>query len=861
MNLKNMVKKFSTYKYNDMNISIINFRISKFSYKKKGSATLFIKYSINNPLIWMLFFILPTALTAQSFTIKGKIEDDKKASVPFANVVLYDNAVPPKMVRAEASDLDGNFSVGNVEPGNYKLQISFLGLEDKMLDLSLENRDIDMGLITMKQSGVQLETTVITAKRALVEVKPDRTVFNVEGTINSAGDNAFGLLRKAPGILVDNNNNVSVLGRTGVLVYVDGKKLPLTGDDLTNYLESISSEQIDKIDIISNPGARYEAQGNAGIIDIRLRRNKNYGTNGNLSGAYSQGEYGRYSINAGLNNRSEKFNFFGSGGFNINKGYSNMLFQNEQNGLYMNESNRFLNERNGINGKLGLDYYISKNSTIGFLYSGNIRNSSGKTFNRVEISPLTEKNIIDSILIANNENDRSNDDHVFNINYAYKGKKSSTLNIDLDYGRYDNEGLSYQPNEYFDPTETVILSGYFSEYETPVSIDIYTFKLDFEQDALGGKLGAGTKISRVNSDNVFKFYELNEGDRVLVQNRSNEFNYDESVYAGYVNYNRTLSKKISLSAGIRGELTDALGVLTAFDPSQQEDPVDLFYFQLFPSVGLSYNVSMGNTLNINYGRRVNRPDYQVLNPFREQLSELSFSKGNPFLRPEIVNNYEIGYTMFFRYNIKMSYSRTNDQITRLMGPEPSDPRASFISWDNLTIKDVYALNLALPFQFTKWWNAFFNVNGSFIDHQADYGNGAVIDIQAWSYNVFSQHTFNLPFGLTGELSGWYSGPGIWGGVFIYEPSWSLNVGLQKKFFKNAMNVKLSGEDLFYQSGWSGYSAFNGLKGIGQGNWDSRRVSLSVSYSFGNSAVKSRNRKTGIEEETKRLGGEGGGGPR
>lgn len=812
-------------------------------------------------MLLMVFFLFQGSMTAQSFAIRGKIEDDKKAVVPFANVVLYQKTTPPKIQRAEASDLDGNFIVSNVSPGSYQLQISFLGYEDNMLDVEVVNKDIDLGLVNLKQGGIKLETTVITAKRAMVEVKPDRTVFNVEGTINSAGDNAFGLLRKAPGVLVDNNNNVTVLGRTGVLVYVDGKKLPLNGDDLVNYLEGITSEQIDKIDIISNPGARYEAEGNAGIIDIRLKRNKNYGTNGSVSGAFSQGEFARYNTSFGINNRSEKLNLFGSGGFNINKGFNSMLFQNELNALFMNESNYIENSRNGLNGKFGADYFINKSSTIGFLYTGNLRDSQGRTNNRVEISPLANKNNIDSILIANNVNDRDGNDHIFNINYAYNGKNSRTLNIDLDYGRYNNDGLSYQPNEYYDPTETVVLSGFFSEYETPVQIDIYTFKLDFEQNALGGKLGAGTKVSRVNSDNVFRFYELIDGDRNIVNTRSNEFNYDEQVYAGYINYNRALTKKINFSGGIRGELTDALGLLTAFDPSLQEDPVDLFYFQVFPNAGLTYSLSMGNTISINYGRRINRPDYNVLNPFREQLSELSFSKGNPFLRPEIVNNLEIGYTLFFRYNIKLSYSRTNDQITRLIGPEPSDPRASFISWDNLTIKDVYALNMALPFQFTKWWNAFFNLNGSFISNNADYGNGAVIDLQAWSYNIFSQHTFNLPLGLTGELSGWYSGPGIWGGVFIYEPSWSLNIGLQKKFFKNAMNVKLSGEDLFYQSGWSGYSAFNGLKGTGQGRWDSRRVSLSVSYNFGNNAVKSRNRKTGIEEESKRLGGESGGGPR
>jgi hypothetical protein len=213
----------------------------------------------------------------------------------------------------------------------------------------------------------------------------------------------------------------------------------------------------------------------------------------------------------------------------------------------------------------------------------------------------------------------------------------------------------------------------------------------------------------------------------------------------------------------------------------------------------------------------------------------------------------MGYTLKYRYNFKISYSKTEDQITRLIGPDDTNPKAGFISWDNLANQQVYAFNASLPFEINSWWSAYFNVNGSYINNQSDYGNGAVVDLQAWSYSFFTQNTLKLGNGFSGEISGYYSGPGIWGGVFRYDPNYSLNFGLQKKF--DPFNIRLSVQDITYQSGWSGYSDFNGLYAEGAGNWDSRRVGLSVSYDFGNSNVKSRRRKTGIEDESNRVGNE------
>jgi len=308
-----------------------------------------------------------------------------------------------------------------------------------------------------------------------------------------------------------------------------------------------------------------------------------------------------------------------------------------------------------------------------------------------------------------------------------------------------------------------------------------------------------------------------------------------------------------MSSGVRVEVTDATGNLQALLPELTEPPVELDYTSIFPSLGLTYQVNMSDAISLNYGRRINRPDYNVLNPFEVQLSELSFSKGNAFLQPEIVNNFEVGYLLKWRYNFKLAYSKTTDQITRLLAPDDRDPRASFINWDNLAEQTIFSANISAPIEVRSFWNAYFNVSASYLDNQADYGDGVIIDLQAFSYNIFQQHTFTLPKKYTFELSGWYSGPGVWGGVFEYDSSYSLDMGISKKFLNDKLNVRVSAQDLFNQAFWSGTSNFDGLISQGQGNWDSRRVGIDVSYSFGNDKVKSRNRKAGLESESGRIG--------
>jgi outer membrane receptor protein involved in Fe transport len=802
-----------------------------------------------------LLSFLAFGMFAQNASIKGQLQDENKEAVVFANVALY-NGADSSLVKVEPSDDSGIFNIKGLAAGNYYLVATYVGVADlRKSDINLAtDQALDLGIISFAPSAIELEEATVTASRVMVEVKPDRTVFNVDGTINSVGSDAIELLRKAPGVLVDNNNNLSVLGRSGVMIYVDGKRLPLAGDDLANYLQNLPAEQIDRIDIITNPGARYEAEGNAGIIDIRLKKDKRFGSNGSLSTTATQGRYFRGNTNLSGNYRNKSLNAFATAGFADGTNYNDMFFNSFQNNLRLNEVNRNRNKWQNYNYRLGTDFFLGERNTIGFLVSGNRTNGESLTNNSIRIAQAATPTQIDSVLFARSTADDTRTQNTFNINYRYTGDKGRSFNIDLDYGRYENRSDRFQDNEYFNEELTDLLTQVVLGFETPTDIDIFTFKADYEEEIWGGKLGFGTKLSRVVSDNTFLVFDIENGVSTRNDRSSNIFDYEENVYAGYVNFARPLGQKWNFSAGLRAEQTDATGNLQAFLQELMEDPVDFNYLSWFPSIGFTYQVRPQDVLSINYGRRINRPDYNVLNPFNNQLSQLSFEKGNPFLSPEIVNNFEIGYVLGYRYNFKLAHSITTDQITRLIAPDEDDPRASFISWDNLAEQQVTSFNFSAPVQINKWWFAYMNATASYIDNQADYGDGAVVDVQAFSYNFFVQNTFTLPWGLKGEISGWYSGPGVWGGVFEYNPTWSLNAGLQRKFLNDQLNVRLNVNDIFFESGWDGVSEFNGLISAGNGNWDSRQVSLSLSYNFGNQNVKSRKRKTGLEEEAGRVGG-------
>ncbi len=798
----------------------------------------------------LLAVLLYTSGTAQH-TLRGTVQDGEGAAVAFANVALY-QAADSTLVKVEVTDDGGVFILPNLVTSTYHLVVTYLGASDLRLAAFALTADRNLGVLLLSPAGIELDGATVTARRALVEVKPDRTVFNVQGTINAVGNNGLELLRMTPGVDVDNNDNISVLSRSGVLVYVDGQRLPLSGVDLSNYLRNLSAEQIDRIEVITSPGARYEAEGNAGILDIRLKKAENEGANGAVAASGSQGRYASYTLNGNGNYRSRALNAFANLSFNAYETYSRTSGDSRQNEFRLIDRLYSTPQSYTPAFRAGADFFLSKQSTIGVLYTGQYEDNRRDVVNSTKIFRMTSSaSTPDSILRGGVDGRGNHNQNTLNLNYTLAIGAGHLLNIDLNQGQFRNDDVLDQPNRFYSP-DGDLLSIQDNYFDTPRDIDIYTAKADYDFPLAGGSASAGAKLSSVRTDNTFLYYDGLAANATLVESNSNRFTYDENVYAAYLSYGGSFSERVSYTGGLRVEATDATGELTALDPSLAQPDVNFDYVSFFPNAALSYAINDGNILNFSYGRRINRPDYNVLNPFRVQLNKLSYERGNPRLRPEIVNNLELGYTLGGRYNFKLAYSRTADQITTLYSPDTIDPRAAFMTYANLARQSIFSFNASGPVQLTDWWRLYMNASASYIDNQADYGTEGVVNVQVFNYRLITQQTFTLPWKMTGEITGYYLGPGLAGATLRYDGFGMLGVGVQRNFFDDQLSVKISGNDLLQTNVFHGTSDFNGLYTTLDVTRDSRRVALSLSYDFGNQKVRSRRRTTGLDEEAGRV---------
>jgi len=802
-------------------------------------------------LLFLALNLLASSLLAGH--ISGKILDQDKQAVFYANVILF-SAEDSSIVDLQYSDESGHFLFENIDEGTYWLESRYVGYPDIVSPaFALEaNQQLDLGDLVMEEPENTLDEVVVTARKPLIELKSDKVVLNVEGSINAAGSDAFTLLRKSPGVVIDNSDNIFMLGKGGVQIYIDGKVSPLNGSDLVEYLKTIPSSEIESIEIITQPSARYEAEGNAGIINIRLKREKHLGTNGSINMSTAQGITSRYNGTLRLANRTKKFNNFGSISLYDGEGYNPMALYRVQSGSVFDQHALGTGNWKGYNLRLGSDWIISDRHTLGVLYNGSKSTGDWLQDSNTDIF-MEGATSIDSVLLAETQSDWDRANQTYNLNYKFDNGAGTHLNIDLDYGRYDNERYEDQPNTYMNPEKTVVLSERDFANESPSLIEIATFKLDYERPLAEGSLSAGLKLSRVLTDNTFNFYNVVDGDRNLDINRSNQFKYDEEVNAFYVSYAKSLGE-LNLTAGLRAEHTHSVGDLEAMVPTDNER-VDRDYLDFFPSIGLSYKLNEKNSFQLNYSRRLNRPSYNDLNPFRERLDELTFEQGNPFLNPEYANSVQLSHSWNYRLTTTLSYSHTSDMIARITDAEAE--RFAYITWRNIADQYTYSLSMSAPLPVTDWWNSYTSLTGTRTHNKADFGEGKEIDLLVYTFNIYSQHSFKLPGGYSAELSGWYNAPSIWEGNFKMDAIYALDFGIQKTFCDNKLSVRASISDIFKTQKWHGVTTFGNQFIDASGSWDSRRVTVNVGYNFGNKNVKVRKRKTGLEDEKSRVKNENG----
>lgn len=816
--------------------------------------------NLNMKLYYLVFFIaslITTSLSAQN--INGTVKDEQGAGLAGASVSLKE-VKDSSIIKLAVSNKTGNYEFPSIEPGSYFVTISYTGYDpasSRAFKVSGSGATQSPEIV-LKKASSNLKAVTVTVRKPIIEVKADKTILNVEGSVNAVGQDALELLRKAPGVLVDKDDNLSLSGKNGVQVYIDGRPTPLSGKDLADYLKTIQSSSVESIEIISNPSAKYDASGNAGIINIKLKKDKSYGTNGTLTAGYNIGIRPKYNGGIALNNRNKYVNVFGNYNYNDNRNESFMnLYRTLLDTLFDQRSNMNWHGRSH-NFKAGVDYFLNKKSTVGLMVNGTFSQNDFANLSKTPISYIPTHET-DRVLIADNSSESKRKNTNFNLNYRYADTTGHELNMDADYGFYTIKSNQMQPNYYYDLSGNLISSRIYNMI-APTNIDIYTFKTDYEQNFKKGKLGVGGKISYVQSDNFFDRYNVQSSVKHLDTLRSNDFNYKENVNAAYINYNRPF-KGFMIQAGVRMEHTHAEGTsdgyrwdgsnYTGYDSTFTRD-----YIDFFPSAAITFNKNPKSQFAITYSRRIDRPAYQDLNPFEFKLDEYTYQKGNTNLRPQYTNSFGVSHTYQYKLTTALNYSHVTDVFTQLI--DSAEKSKAFITKKNLATQDIVSLNVSYPLT-VQWYTVFANLNTYYSHFKANFGTGRLVDLDVYAFNIYTQHSARLGKGWTAEVSGWYSSPSIWQGTFKSKQMWSVDAGLQKALFKGKANLKASVSDIFQTMRWSATSDFAGQFLRTSGGWESRQFKLFFTYRFGSAQVKaSRQRKTGIEDETNRVGSQGGG---
>ncbi len=790
-----------------------------------------------------------TQLQAQQ--IKGKVIAEGDGPIEKTSVTLL-NVKDSSIAKISTTNSQGVYSFTAVNNGTYFVSVSAIGYQNgRSKSFEFSGSDITVPQIALIKAVTQLQGVTVTARKPLVEVKADRMVVNVEGTVNATGNDGIDLLRRSPGVLVDKDDNISMAGKNGVMIYIDGKPSPLRGADLGNYLRSMQSSSIESIEIITNPSAKYEAAGNAGIINIRLKKDKSLGTNGTLNAGYNIGVLPKYNGGISLNHRNKKVNIFGNYNYNHGMYYNKTSIYREQADSAFDQHGIMRSGRDGHNFKAGLDYFLSPKSTVGLMTNGTFSDNSFSNDGPMSIS-YKPTGVVDRILKANTDAKGKRNNINYNANYRYVDTSGRELNVDVDYGNYKIDNKQYLPNIYYRADGTTKINENIYRILSNSAIDLFAAKADYEQRLGKGKLGFGGKAGYVQTKNKAQTNNvINNVDQEDIY-KSNNFNYKENINALYINYNRAF-KGYALQVGLRAENTVSKG--RSMNPAlHYDETINKNYTDFFPSAAITFNKNPMSQFNIAYSRRIDRPAYENLNPFEFKLNDYLYMKGNTDLKPQYTNSFSVTHTYKYKLTTKLDYSHVKDMFAQFI--DTTEKSKAVQTTKNLATQDVVSLNISYPFMY-KQFMAFSNLSANYSHYKASYGQGREIDRGNFGLTYYLQNT--LKFGKkkdwTGELTGLYISPFIWQGMFKGRAMGSVDLGLQKNILAGKGTLKASVTDIFKTMHFSGESDYGGAFNRVNANWESRQFKVNFTYRFGSAQIKAaRQRKTALEDEKNRTSG-------
>ncbi|MBN8679863.1 MAG: TonB-dependent receptor [Chitinophagales bacterium] len=794
-------------------------------------------------------------LIAQSVAISGRVNDSAGMPIEAATIsLLY--AADSSLVKMELSDATGRFEFSGINTGRFLVAVTAMGYEKMFgnpIEASATSSGIELPPITLVGSAINLNTVTVTARKPFIERRSDRTIVNVESSILATGSTALDILERSPGVVVDQNDAISLRGRSGVIVMIDGKPNPMSGADLSNFLRTLPSNSIERIELITNPSAKYDAAGNAGIIDIRLKKDKNLGTNGSVSANYGQGVYPKAGTGLTLNHRNKKVNVFGAYNYNFRKGMNDLrlyrtFFNNEARTGAYDQRNYLTIPYHTQNARVGADFFPNKKTVIGVVASGNLNRFNPRAQNSSAVEG-PEPEVVSYFGTTNRSKDRwfswaanANVKRTFN-------DKGHELTADLDLAEFGNQTDQLFTTLYTGLNGEKILPDYLLAGDLQGHLTIRSLKSDYVLPLPGkAKLEAGVKASIVDADNDLQFFDQSvPGTSVYDSTISNHFIYQENINAGYVNYSQEWAK-FSVQAGLRAENTHAEGTQLV-----NGDNFDRKYTNLFPSLFLNYKFSEKYETGFNVSRRLDRPSYQQLNPFKKFLDPSTYSAGNPYLNPQFTWAVEWTQTFWQKLNINLAASRTTDNITQVIAPVGGADRVTIQTDSNLTTVDYASLTVNYNFNITPWWSTINNFNSWIGQYSGNLANTTLSDGNLVAH-FFTTHNFKLKKDWSAELNFNYKTREIYGFMDL-NPMWGLGAGVQKSFFDRRATLKLAVTDIFWQNLPSATIRFSDYVETFEVFRETRVATVSFNYRFGSNDVQqARRRQGGAEEEKRRAGG-------
>ncbi len=795
-------------------------------------------------LAWLLVS-LPNVVAAQTDgLLRGSIVEENGQAVGFANVAVIETA-SGKVVTGAIADLDGLFQIKTPAAGQYRLKVNGLGYLEYLspsFDIARANASKDFGKLQLKPDVQTLREVQVQALRPTVTTHPDKMVVSVENTAMAAGNTAFDVLAKSPGVWVDQDGNIQLNGKGGVQVMLNGRQSYLSGKELQSLLQGMAAENLKDLEIITNPSSRYDAEGASGIININLKKGKETGMHGSVYGGYQYNSLSTFTSGAEISHKKGNWSSFGSVNLNDRMRYRDMemdrVFMGKEGSLAKFTQKGYQQmERLEPSLRLGTDYDLNENHSVGG-FANFYLSENEMAFNTASVLRTEQNRYID----ATNTSKGNYANKTSNVHYMGKLDTVGTqLSADLDYVRIDNTEKASFLNTFAPALNATPDSMQLLRNENPARYNIYAAKVDFtKQLSKAAKLELGAKASHVTSDNELRFFEMNDEQETQDSKRSNHFIYKENIYAAYASLSATLSDAWSLQAGLRAEQTNSSG-----NSLTKREKNDRSYLNFFPTLFVQQQVNENYQVGYKYSRRISRPYYENLNPFIFYVDPYSYIQGNPKLRPQYINSFEMTHTYQQRYNLVLGYALTKDFIGEV--PE-QNAETNVTVFQQRNIRDLKSANATLvaPIKVSDKWEISNNLTGMYQQYTTMAQGEAVVKDQ-FSVIANTNHTLLLPHGFRMEASANYQSAMVFGLYNISPQAW-LDAGIKRSFLDDKLSVSLNVSDIFKSRWMVVDSEMNGNKNTITQYQGQQDVRLNLNYRFSKGAkFEAKKRNTNLEE--------------